>query len=184
MAVTAGIDLIRRMAAGDRDAFGRFYDRYAPLAFPLILRIVRERADAADVLQEVFWEIWQAASTYDPVRGTPEAWIMTRARTRAIDRVRSVRRRSETFVAPLDEAVAAAPADPGGDAADRVADRTVILGALGRLPDAQREVLELAYYGGLTQTEIAERLKQPLGTVKTRIRLGLERLREIVRGSA
>src|SRR5712691_6294461 len=175
----SGAELIRQMVAGDREAFARFYDRYAPLVFPLIQRILRERADASDVLQEVFWEAWQGAAGYDPARGSPEAWIVTRARTRAIDRVRAIRRRSETFVAPIDEAPAAA--EPGGDAAQRAADRSVVVTALARLLDAQREVIELAYYGGLTQTEIAERLKQPLGTVKTRMRLGLERLRETMK---
>jgi RNA polymerase sigma-70 factor, ECF subfamily len=178
---TAGGDLIRRMAAGDRDAFGRFYDRYAPLVYPLILRIVRDRADAADILQETFWEAWQRASRYDATRGTPEAWMITRARTRAIDRIRSLRRRGETFVAPVDEALAAAPAEPGGDAAERAEDRGTVERALRALPEAQRQAIELAYYAGLTQTEIAERLRQPLGTVKTRIRLGLDRLREVVR---
>src|SRR5436190_13574189 len=92
---TPGGDLIRVMAAGDRDAFARFYDRYAPLVFPFVLRIVRDRADAADVLQDVFWEAWRGAAAYDSARGTPEAWIITRARTRAIDRVRAVRRSEE-----------------------------------------------------------------------------------------
>ena len=176
-----GGDLIRQMAEGDRDAFARFYDRHARQVYPLIARIVRDPADAADVLQEVFWEAWQSAASYDPGRGSPEAWIFMRARTRAIDRVRAVRRRGETFVAPVDERVSAATVDPGGDAAERAEDRDLVLAALGHLPDGQREVLELAYYGGLTQTEIAERLKQPLGTVKTRIRLALERLREVVK---
>jgi len=176
-----GAALIRRMAEGDREAFKELYDRHARQVYPLILRIVRDPADAADVLQEVFWEAWQSAASYDPGRGTPEAWIFMRARTRAIDRVRAVRRRSETFVAPVDEGLAAAGVDPGGDAAERAEDRELVRGALGRLSDVQREALELAYYGGLTQTEIAERLKQPLGTVKTRIRLGLERLREVLR---
>ena len=178
---TAGEDLIRRMAAGDRDAFSRFYDRYSPLVFPLILKIVRDRSDAADVLQEVFWESWRAADDYDPSRGTPEAWMITRARTRAIDRIRATRRRGETFVAPVDEGLAPAAPEPGGDAAERAEDRGVIRTALGTLPEAQREAIELTYYAGLTQTEIAARLKQPLGTVKTRIRLGLERLRDVVR---
>ena len=160
--MTIGADLVRQMAAGDREAFAVFYDRYAPVVFPLILRIVRERADASDVLQEVFWEAWRDAPGYDSTRGSPEAWMVTRARTRAIDRIRSTRRWSETFVAPLDEAIA----------------------PLDRLSEAQREVIELAYYTGLTQTEIAERLKQPLGTVKTRIQLGLERLREVVKTSS
>jgi RNA polymerase sigma-70 factor, ECF subfamily len=178
--ISAAADLIRQIATGDRDAFAEFYDRYAPIVYPLVMRIVRQPTDAADVLQEVFWEAWRAAGTYDPGRGTPEAWMITRARARAIDRVRAVRRRGETFVASLDEAKAAAPAEAGGDTAARAADRDTVTSALRRLPPAQREVIELAYYGGLTQTEIAERLKQPLGTVKTRIRLGLERLREIV----
>jgi RNA polymerase sigma-70 factor, ECF subfamily len=178
---TAGEDLIRRMSAGDRDAFARFYDRYSPLVFPLILKIVRDRADAADVLQDVFWEAWQGARSYDPARGTPEAWMITRARTRAIDRIRAVRRRGETFVPPVDEGLAPAPPEPGGDAAERAEDRGIIRTALGTLPPAQREAIELAYYAGLTQTEIAERLGQPLGTVKTRIRLALERLRDVVR---
>ena len=176
-----GAELIQRMAEGDREAFKQLYDRHARQVYPLILRIVRDPADAADVLQEVFWEAWQSAASYDPSRGSPEAWIFMRARTRAIDRVRAVRRRSETFVAPVDEGLAAAAVDPGGDAAERAEDRDLLRGALGRLSDVQREALELAYYGGLTQTEIAEQLKQPLGTVKTRIRLGLERLREVLR---
>jgi len=159
---TIGADLVRQMAAGDRDAFAVFYDHYAPVVFPLILRIVRERADASDVLQEVFWEAWRDAPAYDSARGSPEAWMVTRARSRAINRIRSTGRWSETFVAPLDEGIA----------------------ALDRLPEAQREVIELAYYTGLTQSEIAERLKQPLGTVKTRIQLGLERLREVVKTSS
>ena len=176
-----GAELIRRMAEGDREAFREFYDRHARQVYPLIVRIVRDRADAADVLQDVFWEAWQSAASYDAGRGTPEAWIFMRARTRAIDRVRAVRRRGETFVAPVDERVAAAAPEAGGDAAERAEDRDLVVGALGQLPDAQRQVLELAYYGGLTQTEISERLAQPLGTVKTRIRLGLERLREVLK---
>ena len=172
---TPGGDLIRAMAAGNRDAFAQLYDRYAALVLPFVLRIVRERADAVEVLQDVFWEAWRGAAAYDPSRGTPEAWIITRARTRAIDRVRPVRRRGETFVA----ATAGPPTPPGGDAL-RAEDRQLVAGALAQLSEAQREVIELAYYSGLTQTEIAERLEQPLGTVKTRIRLALARLREVV----
>src|SRR5262249_39029086 len=131
---TPGADLIRAMAAGDRDAFARFYDRFAPLVFPLVLRIVRDRAAAADVLQDVFWEAWRGAAGYDPTRGTPEAWIVMRARTRAIDRIRALRRRGETFVAPLDEAVAGAPPASGGDAADRAALRRSVRPALSPRP--------------------------------------------------
>jgi RNA polymerase sigma-70 factor (ECF subfamily) len=179
--MATGVDLIRAMAGGDRDAFARFYDRYATLVYPLIVRIVRDRADAADVLQDVFWEAWQNADAYDAGRGTPEAWIVMRARARAIDRVRSVRRRSETFAVPLDDGAVAMGTEPVDDPAERAEVRSAVLGALAELSAPQREVLELAYYGGLTQTEIAERIKQPLGTVKTRIRSGLERLRTLVK---
>src|SRR5438128_6542114 len=104
---TSGAELVRQMAAGDREAFALFYDRYAPVVFPLILRIVRERADASDVLQEVLWEAWRDAPGYDSTRGSPEAWMVTRARTGAIDRIRSARRRSETVRAPLDASLTA-----------------------------------------------------------------------------
>src|SRR5437899_1944990 len=146
---TPGGDLIRVMAAGDRDAFARFYDRYAPLVFPFVLRIVRDRADAADVLQDVFWEAWRGAAAYDPARGTPEAWIVTRARTRAIDRLRAVRRRGETFVAPLDEAAAGAPVPPGGDAAERAGDRQLVAGARGALVRRVAERRDVRSYAWL-----------------------------------
>lgn len=180
LVATQGAELIRGMANGDQAAFGRFYDRYAPLAFAVIGRIVREPADAAEVLQDVFWEAWLSAGTYDPERGSPEAWIVMRARTRAIDRVRSVRKRTEVFGAPLADAAAKTP-EPGGDVATRASDRVTVKSALDGLPAAQREVLELAYWDGLTQSEIAARLRQPLGTVKTRMRLGLERLKELLK---
>ncbi|MGH7308018.1 MAG: sigma-70 family RNA polymerase sigma factor [Candidatus Rokuibacteriota bacterium] len=169
------------MANGDRATFGRFYDHYAPLAYGVIRRIVREPADAAEVLQDVFWEAWVGAGSYDPQRGSPEAWIVMRARTRAIDRVRSVRKRTEVFGAPLADAAAATGTDPGSDIATQAADRVTVKTALDELPEAQREVIELAYWNGFTQAEIAERLRQPLGTVKTRMRLGLERLKILLK---
>src|SRR2546428_12775627 len=150
---TEGADLIRQMAAVARQAFALFYDRHAPVVFPLILRIVGQRADASDVLQEVFREAWRDPGRFDSARGSPEAWMVTRASTRAIDRVRATRRRGEN--------------------------RGTIPSALDRLPESQREVIELAYYVGFTQTEIADRLKQPLGTVKARMRLGLEPLPDV-----
>ena len=174
---TPATELIRAMAAGDHEAFARFYDRYASLVFPLVLRIVGERAAAADVLQDVFWEAWRTAAAYDPARGTPQAWIVTSARTRAIDRVRAMRRRDETFGAPLDPA--SAP-EASGDVAAPAVDRALGAEALARLPAPQREVIELAYYAGLTQREIAALVEQPLGSVQTRIRLAVARLRELV----
>ncbi len=174
--------LIARIAAGDRDAFGRFYDLASPLAFGLIRRVLRDPDAAAEVLQEVFWQVWQEASQYDPKRGSPEAWLVMRAKTRAIDRLRSMRRRDRTFVAPVDESVAQAPDRQADDPAAAAADRGLVQTALAQLPEPQRRVIELAFFDGLTQTEIAARLGEPLGTVKTRARLGLERLRGALRG--
>jgi RNA polymerase sigma-70 factor, ECF subfamily len=174
---SAAADLIAAIARGDRGAFERFYDAHAALAFGLIRRILRDPEAAKEVLQEVFWQVWQDAPSYDPSRGSPEAWLVMRAKTRAIDKLRSIRRREQTFVAPVDERVAAAAvtrADNPGLAAE---DRGLAQGALEQLPGPQRRAIELAFLEGLTQSEIAARLGEPLGTVKTRIRLGLERLR-------
>jgi RNA polymerase sigma-70 factor (ECF subfamily) len=173
----ATIDLVSAIARGDRSAFERFYDAHAALAFGLIRRILRDREAAQEVLQEVFWQVWQDAPSYDPSRGSPEAWLIMRAKTRAIYRLRSIRRREKTFVAPADERVAAAPATRGEDPALAAEDRGLAQGALEQLPGPQRRAIEMAFLEGLTQSEIAARLGEPLGTVKTRIRLGLERLR-------
>ena len=161
---TPGSDLIPRLAAGDRGAFAPFYDRHASLVYSLVLRIVRDPADAADVLHQVFWDAWQAADSYDPTRSTPEAWLLMRARNRAVEHVRGYRGRGAR--------VHAAPA------MDEVAlDRDGAPTALLALPDRERRVLELAYWHGYTQTEIARGLTLASGTVQTRIRAGLEALR-------
>lgn len=174
--------LVAAIAAGDRDAFGRFYDLTAPIAFGLIRRVLRDPEAAADVLQEVFWQIWQEAGRYDPSRGSPEAWVVMRAKTRAIDRLRSMRRRDRTFVAPVDESVATRDDGPVENPAVVAEDRQLVQTALAQLPEPQRRVIEMAFFEGLTQSEIAIRLREPLGTVKTRARLGLERLRSTLRG--
>jgi RNA polymerase sigma-70 factor (ECF subfamily) len=174
--------LLAAIAAGDRDAFSRFYDLTAPMAFGLIRRVLRDPEAAAEVLQEVFWQVWQDASRYDPARGTPEAWLVMRAKTRAIDRLRSIRRRDRTFVAPVDESVAQRREDQAPNPAVVAEDRGLIQTALAQLPEAQRRVIELAFFEGLTQSEIAARLGEPLGTVKTRARLGLDRLRAALGG--
>jgi RNA polymerase sigma-70 factor (ECF subfamily) len=174
---SAAADLIAAIARGDRGAFERFYDAHAALAFGLIRRILRDPEAAKEVLQEVFWQVWQDAPSYDPSRGSPEAWLVMRAKTRAIDKLRSIRRREQTFVAPVDERVAAAAVTRADDPGLAAEDRGLAQGALEQLPGPQRRAIELAFLEGLTQSEIAARLGEPLGTVKTRIRLGLERLR-------
>src|SRR5206468_6334039 len=132
--VSPGVDLIRRMAGGDREALAAFYDLYAPLAFGLLRRMLRDVDEAAEVLQDVFWELWRRAREYDPGRGTPEAWVTVRARSRGIDRLRSLRRRDEMLVAREPEAE---PAENPGTLVER---RDTVRGALATLAPAQREV--------------------------------------------
>jgi RNA polymerase sigma-70 factor (ECF subfamily) len=168
-------ELIEQMAGGQRPALEQFYDRHARLVFALALRILRNQADAEEVTQEVFLQVWREASRYDAARGTPQAWIVMLARTRAIDKLRATRRlgdhRREAVNLERMEVSSARGTD------DQMADRQLVLGVLANLSSTQRQLLELVYYEGLTQTEIADRTGLPLGTVKTRIRMGLEQLR-------
>jgi RNA polymerase sigma-70 factor (ECF subfamily) len=170
------IALLQQMATGDGDAFRRFYERYASLTFTFALRLLGSRSDAEDLLQEVFLQVWRQAQSYSPERGSPEAWLITMTRSRAIDKLRSVHKRGMSPLS-LDE-------PPGLEGGTQVKPATqaseaklTVQGVLAKLPETQRTVLELAYFDGLTQSEIASRLGEPLGTVKTRMRTGLERLR-------
>jgi RNA polymerase sigma-70 factor (ECF subfamily) len=167
---------LRATAQGDQSAFADLYDLCSPSVYGLIRRIVRDRAQSDEVLQEVMLEVWRLAPRFDPSLGSAAAWIMTIAHRRAVDRVRSEvaeRGRVER---------ASAKSDPGtGPVHDEVIDeldRQRVRSALDALTDLQRTSIELAYFGGLTQTEIAALLGAPLGTVKTRIRDGLIRLRD------
>jgi RNA polymerase sigma-70 factor (ECF subfamily) len=180
---TIAVQLIEKVANQDRDAFSQLYDRFSTLVFTLALRMLRVRSDAEDLLQEVFVQVWRQAQGYSPARGSPEAWIINIARSRAIDKIRSIRRREKNFVLTDDPA----RAESGENVESAVAESEAKLtmnSALANLPEAQRKVLELAYFDGLTQTEIAERLAEPLGTIKTRMRSGIHRLREMLRTQA
>ncbi len=171
--------LLQQIARGDREAFGRFYDRFATLVFTFAVRLLQVRSDAEDLLQEVFLQVWRQANSYDQRRGSPEAWIITLTRSRGIDKLRSIRRRDRRVIPPEESS-----RGKGGEGMERSTvepeARLMVRGALARLPEAQRTVLELAYFEGLTQSEIAARLDEPLGTVKTRMRAGLERLRGLL----
>jgi RNA polymerase sigma-70 factor, ECF subfamily len=165
--------LLQRLADGDVDALGEVYDRYAPIVNGLALRILRDTGDAEDVVQDVFVQVWRESARYDRGRGSPQSWICMMARSRALDRLRRRRARHEeagTEDAP--EAAASPTSEP------------VLAGtmekALGTLPAEQRQPLELAYFEGLTQVEIAARLREPLGTIKTRMRTALMRLRDFL----
>jgi RNA polymerase sigma-70 factor, ECF subfamily len=143
------------------------------------MRMLRVPSDAEDLLQEVFVQVWNQADRYSEDRGSPEAWIINITRSRAIDKLRSKRRMEKSFVLTDDPARAESTENVESSAAASEM-RLTMNSALANLPEAQRRVLELAYFDGLSQTEIADRLKEPLGTVKTRMRSGIHRLRDIL----
>lgn len=166
-------ELLTRVAAADADALTELYDRYSRAAYGLALRVVRDRALAEDTVQDAFLAVWRSASSFSTARGSARAWIMTLTHRRAVD---IVRREEVRTTAPLPEG------DGHGETVDLLLglERQRIRRALETLPPAQREALELAYYGGLTQSEIAARLDQPLGTIKTRTFSALARLRALL----
>jgi RNA polymerase sigma-70 factor, ECF subfamily len=175
--------LVARLAAGDERALGELYDRYGAMAYSLALAIVREGADAEEVVADAFGQAWRSATGYDPGRGSVAAWLATITRTRALDLVRARGRRARAIerAAQADGDGLASPMGGEVDSADRRIERgearRLVARSLGELPEPQRRVIELAYFGGLSQTEIAAELQEPLGTVKTRMRAGMEKLR-------
>ncbi|HZL71189.1 MAG TPA: sigma-70 family RNA polymerase sigma factor [Planctomycetota bacterium] len=170
-------DLVSRMARGDQAALAELYDRHAPSALALAMRVTGDRAEGEDVLQTVFLKLWNSAGSFDATRGSVQSWILASVRNASIDRIR---RRQAHERAVREAPVAAADRGPGPD--EESAKRAAAL--IGSLPPDQREAIELAYFQGLTQSQIAERLNQPLGTIKTRLRLGMMKLREAFAGRA
>lgn len=176
------IELIKRIGQGDRASFEKFYDRYAGVIFSTAYRVLNDQADAEDVTQEVFVMLWDKAAMYDSARGKPLTWAVTMTRNKAIDKLRSVQRRfrlrdevekeaqTEDFIVerkPFDEL-------------ESIEKSHLVRNAVMKLNKDQREVIEMAYFSGLTQTEIAEQLNEPIGTVKARIRRGMMKLRRMI----
>lgn len=169
---------IERMCAGDTRALEELYDRYSGLLYSLITRVTGSAADAEDVLQEVWVQVWKKAPSYDPARGNVGAWLVTAARSRAIDRLRSRASRARAETASGAEPLPAVP-DASMDAG-RSQLQASVGAALAALDTQHRQVLELAFFEGLSHSEIADRLSAPLGTVKSWTRQALQRLRERV----
>ncbi|MDP9372583.1 MAG: sigma-70 family RNA polymerase sigma factor [Chloroflexota bacterium] len=178
--------LIGRLVAGDVAALDALYDRYAGVVFALVLRIVADRPVAEELLQETFLRAWQRAGLFEGSRGRVPSWLLGIAHNLAIDELRRRRRRPQA-VTPRERETAerelAGLPDPGPAVAEEAWSRlrrAQIEAALGRLPAAQRRIIELAYFEGYSQSEIAARLGEPLGTVKTRMRLGMRKLRDLL----
>lgn len=173
-------ELVLRIAAGQRDALGAFYDRTSSMALGLLIRILGDPTEAEETLQDVFLQVWRDASRYRAERSSARGWLMMMARSRALDRLRSaaVRRRTRTELARQGVAVAIAPL--GAARIEHRERRQKVTSALGHLPREQREAIELAFYQGMTHTQIAEHLGTPLGTIKSRVLLGMKKLRELL----
>ena len=173
-------ELLVQVADGDRDAYALLYDAVAPVAFGITRRVLRDRAQAEEVTQEVMLEVWRRAARFDPQRGDATAWVATMAHRRAVDRVRSSQSSRDREQSAGRWEI---PYDPVSEQVENSAERETLARAMLQLTPLQREALELAYYGGRTYGEVAAHLDAPLGTVKTRMRDGLLRLRHALTSS-
>jgi RNA polymerase sigma-70 factor, ECF subfamily len=174
--------LLQRVGRGDRLAFSDLYDRFSGVLFATALRILNNQEAAEDVLQDVFVQIWEKAPLYDSSRGKPLTWAVTLTRHKAIDRLRSLQRRFrlQDQLEKESQIFEQFGEQSSLDAVDLVEKGVLVREAITKLSKEQREAIELAFFSGLTQTEIAEQLNEPLGTVKARIRRGMMRLREVL----
>lgn len=174
--------LVAGLAAGDESALAALYDRHGALMYALAFRILKDHEDAEEAVMTAFTQAWRGARAWSGERGTVSSWLVVLTRSRALDRLRSRTRRLQAESRAAIEIDGPATAQPPADAAVTESDdRSKVRSALGELPDAQRRCIELAYFEGLSQSEIAERLAEPLGTVKTRIRLAMVKLRDLLR---
>lgn len=173
--------LLPAVSRGDLAAFEQLYDRHSPTLYALLLRILGNPDDAQEVLQETFVKAWTNAKTFDATRGSDAAFLISIARSRGIDRLRSRKvrgDREDEAGREISSASGFVEKATGADEAIRSEERRAVRGALSELPEPQRVALELAYFEGLSQSEIAAKLGEPLGTIKTRMQLGMKKLRE------
>ena len=178
---TPATEYLPAVAQGDLAAFESLYDRYSPTVYALLLRILGNADDAQEVLQETFVKAWSNVRMFDAARGSEAAWLISIARSRGIDKLRARRIRSDRendAGREISHRSAFVDHATGAEDAIRSQEQRAVRGALAELPEAQRVALELAYFEGLSQSEIAARLGEPLGTIKTRMQLGMKKLRE------
>ncbi len=182
MELSREIELLRRTGEGDRASFEQLYERFSGVLFATAYRVLNNQQAAEDVLQDVFVQIWEKAPLYDPERGKPLTWAVTLTRNKSIDRLRSVQRRHRLQDDVEKEAAIGEQFDGRSslDAVEGMETARLVRQAITQLGKDQREAIQLAFFGGLTQTEIAEKLGEPLGTIKARIRRGMMKLRELV----
>jgi RNA polymerase sigma-70 factor, ECF subfamily len=177
------VELITRIAKGDREAFSIFHSRHISLLFSTAYRVLNNQNDAEDVAQDVLFMIWEKSPMYDKARGKPCTWAVTMTRNKAIDRLRSIQRRSKLSNSLEIESrihdQTAETFDPGDDL-ESFEKNALVRSAVLKLNKEQREVIELTYFAGLSQQEISERINKPIGTIKARIRRGMIRLRKLV----
>jgi RNA polymerase sigma-70 factor, ECF subfamily len=175
--------LFHRMAAGDESALAALYDKWGSRVHTVAFWILQDADEAEDVVEETFWQAWRSAATFDGRRGAGSTWLLMITRSRALDRLRCERRRGAWLAAPstlnaLLDGPGVAGTDLPGAQAERMEFYTELAAALAALPPEQREVMEMAFFGGLSHAQIAAQSAQPLGTVKTRIRLAMQKLRQ------
>jgi len=179
---TENTRLLSRIAQGDEDAFTLFYDQFAHGLYSLVFRILNDARETEDVLQEGFTQIWKKAATYDGNRSSAFTWAVMIMRNKAIDHIRSRQRQARV----VEEAALASPDEPDVQEDDGVFQnekKVIVRAALEKIPEEQRQAIQLAFFSGLTQMQIAEKLGEPLGTVKARIRRGLLKLRDSMNGA-
>lgn len=176
---TSDLEIVQGIIRRESEAFAAFYDRHAATVFALLCRLLGDPAEAEDALQETFWQVWRQGGVYDPSRGSPMAWLVQIARSRGLDRLRQVRRRVQRDAGSIEGLHEKLPGQDATDARAIEQDtQRVVHRALDGLPSEQREAITLAFFGGFTHQEIADCLGAPLGTIKTRIRLGIRKLQE------
>jgi RNA polymerase sigma-70 factor (ECF subfamily) len=173
------VALIRRVCEADEAALGALYDRWNRSVFSLVLQVLKDPDEAEDIVEETFWQAWRKAPSYEPSRGAVSTWLLTIARRKALDRLRSRARQREESLDQNTGFVSLTSSEPDpSQLAEGAERRAGLVAALNELPVEQRRVLELGYFSGMSQSEIAEAIGEPLGTVKTRMRLAMQKLRE------